>query len=82
MMKKRVVVTGLGAVTPVGNDIPIFWQAIIVGKSGVGKITQFDASKFDSQISAEVKGFDPLKYFSTKVVKKQFIRHSGGIRLW
>ncbi len=66
MMKKRVVITGLGAVTPVGNDIPSFWQAIITGKSGAGKITPFDASKFDSQIAAEVKGFDPLKYFSTK----------------
>ncbi len=66
MMNNRVVVTGLGAITPVGNDIPSLWQAILAGKSGVGKITQFDAGKFDSQIAAEVKGFEPLKYFSTK----------------
>jgi 3-oxoacyl-[acyl-carrier-protein] synthase II len=66
MLKKRVVVTGMGAITPVGNGMPSFWQAIIAGKSGVAKTTQFDASKYDSQIAAEVKGFDPLKFFSTK----------------
>jgi 3-oxoacyl-[acyl-carrier-protein] synthase II (EC 2.3.1.41) len=65
-MNKRVVVTGLGAVTPVGNDIPSFWKAIVAGKSGAGKITQFDASLFDSQIAAEIKGFDPLKHFPPK----------------
>ncbi len=66
MMKNRVVVTGLGAVTPVGMGVPGFWQAIRSGKSGAGKITQFDASDFDSRIAAEVKEFDPLKYFSSK----------------
>lgn len=65
-MKKRVVITGLGAITALGNDIPSFWQAILAGKSGVGKITQFDAAKFDSQIAAEVKAFDPLKHFHAK----------------
>lgn len=59
-MENRVVVTGLGVITPIGNDVPAFWQANKEGKNGVGKITRFDAACFDSQIAGEVKGFDAL----------------------
>jgi 3-oxoacyl-[acyl-carrier-protein] synthase II len=62
MQKNRIVVTGLGAITPMGNDVPSFWDALKSGKSGVGPITSFDASAFDSRIAAEVKGFDPISY--------------------
>lgn len=67
---KRVVITGLGAVTPVGNDVPAMWSALVAGTSGIGKITCFDASAFASQIDAEVKGFDPAQYLSPKEIKR------------
>jgi len=63
---RRVVVTGLGAITPLGSTVDSTWQALLEGKSGVGKITAFDASEFDSQIAGEVKGFDPLQHMSSK----------------
>ncbi|MFC1805230.1 beta-ketoacyl-ACP synthase II [Candidatus Omnitrophota bacterium] len=59
MTKHRVVVTGLGVVTPVGNDTASFWDALKNGRSGIGALTSFDASKFTSRIAGEVKGFDP-----------------------
>lgn len=62
MQKNRVVVTGLGVITPVGNDVSTFWNALKSGKSGAGPITSFDASGFDSRIAAEVKGFDAVSY--------------------
>ena len=55
---KRVVVTGLGAITPLGNTVESFWQQILAGKSGVGPITKFDASKFKTQFASEVKDFN------------------------
>ena len=67
---KRVVVTGLGAVTPVGNDVPTMWRALLAGKNGVTRITSFDPSALDSQIAAEVKGFDPSPYLSPKEIKR------------
>ncbi|MCE5332429.1 MAG: beta-ketoacyl-ACP synthase II [Bacteroidales bacterium] len=70
MELKRVVVTGLGAVTPLGNTIPEFWNSIIHGVSGAGPITHFDASAFKTQFACEVKDFDPLKYFDRKEVRK------------
>jgi 3-oxoacyl-[acyl-carrier-protein] synthase II len=70
-MKNRVVVTGLGVISPVGNDVPSFWKALKEGKSGVGKLTSFDATNFDSRIAAEVKGFDPSLYgMSSKDVRR------------
>lgn len=69
-MKKRVVITGLGLVTPVGNDLKTSWQNIVAGQSGVTKITRFDASEFSSQIAAEVKGFDPSPYIPQKEIKQ------------
>ena len=59
MQENRVVITGLGVITPLGNDVPVFWKSLKEGKSGVGMITSFDATKFDSRIAGEVKGFDP-----------------------
>lgn len=66
MELKRVVITGLGAVTPVGNDVAAMWQSMVAGKSGVGPITQFDASLFRTQIAAEVKDFDPSSLLDKK----------------
>jgi 3-oxoacyl-[acyl-carrier-protein] synthase II len=69
-MKRRVVVTGLGAITPVGNDVATTWRAIIDGKPGAGPITKFDASKFPVRFACEVKGFDPLQYMDRKEAKR------------
>lgn len=57
-MRKRVVITGMGAITPLGNDLPTTWQGVVAGKSGIRRITHFDPSGFPSQIAGEVKGFD------------------------
>ena len=62
--------TGLGAITPIGNTAPETWAALLNGVSGAGPITQFDASKFKTQFACEVKGFDPLQYFDRKEVRK------------
>lgn len=70
MELKRVVVTGLGAVTPLGNNVPDTWENALKGVSGAGPITQFDASKFKTQFACEVKNFDPLLYFDKKEVRK------------
>lgn len=70
MELKRVVVTGLGAVTPLGNDVKTSWENALNGVSGAGPITQFDASKFKTQFACEVKDFDPGKYFDRKELRK------------
>lgn len=70
MKLKRVVVTGLGALTPIGNTIPEFWNNLTVGVSGAGHITHFDASKFKTRFACEVKNFDPLNFFERKEVRK------------
>src|SRR4051812_46801931 len=62
----RIVVTGLGAVTPIGNTVDDFWQSMTSGVSGIGRITQFDPSELGVQIAAEVKGFDLTDYFDRK----------------
>jgi 3-oxoacyl-[acyl-carrier-protein] synthase II len=67
---RRVVVTGIGLICGVGNTTEAVWQAVLAGKSGVGRITQFDSSKFACQIAAEVKNFDPLNFVEKKEVKK------------
>jgi 3-oxoacyl-[acyl-carrier-protein] synthase II len=69
-LKKRVVVTGLGAVTPIGIGKDEFWKALLAGKSGIGKITRFDASEYTTQIAGEVKDFDPTKYIDKKEAKR------------
>lgn len=69
-MKRRVVVTGLGILSPLGNDLASNWDAVINGRSGVGAITHFDASAMAATIAGEVKGFDPKEWFNPKDVKK------------
>ncbi|MGH8070042.1 MAG: beta-ketoacyl-ACP synthase II [Candidatus Entotheonellia bacterium] len=68
--KRRVVITGVGAVTPVGNTAEETWEAICKGESGIGTITRFDASDFSTRIAAEVKGFEPEKFIEKKECKK------------
>jgi 3-oxoacyl-[acyl-carrier-protein] synthase II len=67
---RRVVVTGVGAVTPVGNTAEEFWAALIQGKSGIGPVTRFDASPLPTRIAGELKGFDPLRYIDKKDDRK------------
>lgn len=69
-MKRRVVVTGLGLVTSVGIGVEETWQALLAGKSGIGRITLFDASDFPTQIAAEVKGFDPERFIDKKEARR------------
>ncbi|SFX05462.1 3-oxoacyl-[acyl-carrier-protein] synthase II [Thermoactinomyces sp. DSM 45891] len=69
-MKRRVVVTGLGALTPIGNEVVTFWNNLIAGKSGLGYITRFDATDYSTKIAAEVKDFDPLQYIDKKEVRR------------
>lgn len=69
-MKRRVVITGLGIISPVGSDIKTFWDSICVGRSGIGKITYFDASDFNSKIAGELKDFEPTKYLTPKEVRR------------
>ncbi len=70
MELKRVVVTGLGALTPIGNTVPEFWENLVAGVSGAGPITHFDASNFKTQFACEVKNFDPLTLFDRKEARK------------
>ena len=65
-MRRRVAVTGLGVVSPVGNDVPTFWESLLAGRSGVGFITEFSTEKLRSDIAASVKGFDIARYMSPK----------------
>jgi len=68
-MDNRVVVTGMGIISPLGLDVPSTWQGLIAGRSGADYITLFDTSDFDVRIAAEVKGFDPLQYIDRKRVR-------------
>ncbi len=70
MQLKRVVVTGLGALTPLGNNVTDYWNGLINGVSGAGMITKFDASKFKTRFACEVKGFDPNDFFERKEGRK------------
>src|SRR5215472_7220366 len=63
---RRVVITGLGVVTPVGNDLETFWAALKEGKSGIGRITAFDIAQYDCQIAGEVRNFDPKPFFKIR----------------
>ena len=69
-MNRRVVVTGLGAITPVGNTAAAFWEGLVAGRSGIGRITQFDPAGFDSQIAGEVKDFDPSPHIPAKDLRR------------
>ena len=70
MQLKRVVITGLGALTPVGNSAPDTWEALVKGVSGIAPITAFDASLFKTQFAGEVKNFDPEAYIDRKEARK------------
>ena len=70
-MKRRVVITGMGTITPVGLNVNEFWSSLVAGKGGVGRITRFDASAFSTQIAAEVKGFDPSSVIDRKELRRQ-----------
>jgi 3-oxoacyl-[acyl-carrier-protein] synthase II len=69
-MRRRVVVTGFGCLTPVGNDVATTWRSLLAGKSGAGPITKFDPSKFPVRFAAEVKGFDPVLFMDRKEAKR------------
>ncbi len=66
----RVVVTGLGAITPIGNNLEDYWQGLVTGRNGIATVTRFDASRHDCRIAGEVKGFDPHDYLDRKEAKR------------
>lgn len=68
--KRRVVITGMGVISPIGSTLESFWHSLATGKSGVCKITRFDASKFSTQIAAEVKGFEPTEHLGAKEARR------------
>ena len=70
MKPRRVVITGLGALTPIGNTLPEYWGGLLSGISGAGPITHFDASKFKTQFACELKNFDPLNFMDRKEARK------------
>ena len=70
MELKRVVVTGLGALTPIGNNVSEYWEALVAGKSGCANITYFDTEKFKTKFACELKNFDPLEHFNRKEARK------------
>ena len=78
--KRRVVVTGLGAVTPLGTGLDKTWNAICAGQSGIARITRFDPTGYDAQIAGEVKDFDPAQFIEKKEIKKMdpFIHYAVG----
>lgn len=69
-MKKKIAVTGMGIISPIGNDMDTFWNALLQGKSGAGPVTRFDASRLESRIAAEVKNFDPETWMDKKDARK------------
>ena len=85
-MKRRVVITGLGIVSPVGNSIESAWDNIVNGRSGIGRITRFDPSAFNAQIAGEVKDFDVTQFMAAKEAKQMdtFIHYgvAAGVQAW
>ena len=69
-MKREIAVTGLGLISPLGNDVDSFWNALLKGESGVGAVTDFDASALESRIAAEVKNFDPSLWMDKREARK------------
>jgi 3-oxoacyl-[acyl-carrier-protein] synthase II len=86
VQRRRVVVTGLGIISPVGNSVPEAWQAVLAGKSGIARVTRFDPSRLASQIAGEVRDFDVSKYLSPKEARRmdRFIHFgmAAGIQAW
>ena len=77
-MKRRVVVTGLGALTPLGNSVSQSWEGAITGKSGIGPITKFDCSSYKTKIAGEIRNFDPMQFVNKQEVRRydDFILYS------
>ena len=69
-MKRRVFVTGMGVVSPVGITLEDYWQALVAGKSGVDYITSFDTTEFDTKFAAEIKNFDATNYLDRKEARR------------
>lgn len=86
MSKRRVVVTGLGAVTPVGNNVQAFWESVKTGKIGIGEITRFDTADFKVKLAAEVKDFNAKDYMDFKSAKRMELFSQYAVlqqrRLW
>jgi 3-oxoacyl-[acyl-carrier-protein] synthase II len=86
VQRRRVVVTGLGIISPVGNTVPEAWEAVLAGKSGIGRVSRFDPSRLASQIAGEVKDFDVTKYLSPKEARRmdRFIHFgmAAGLQAW
>src|SRR5882762_418394 len=76
MSERRIVITGMGAVTPLGLDVVTTWANLIAGKSGVSPITSWDASKYDCRFAAQVKDFEPRKYFFNEKDARRADRYS------
>src|SRR5712692_8707493 len=70
MSERRVVITGMGVVTPLGSDLNVFWRNLLAGKSGIGPVTRFDATNFDSKIGGEVKDFNPEEFMPAKETRR------------
>src|SRR5712691_5446240 len=70
MSERRVVITGMGVVTPLGDDLNVFWQNLLAGKSGIGPVTRFDTTLFDCKIGGEIKNFDPALYMPAKETRR------------
>ena len=79
--KHRVVVTGMGAVSPLGNDVASAWGAAVEGRSGIRSVTKFDASQFESRIAGEVKNFNPEEYIPAKELRRmdRFIHYAVAV---
>jgi 3-oxoacyl-[acyl-carrier-protein] synthase II len=86
ILKRRVVITGLGIVCPVGNDIPTAWDNVLNGRTGIGRITRFDPTDFNAHIAGEVKGFDVTAYMPAKEARQMdtFIHYgiAAGVQAW
>ncbi|MBM3355594.1 MAG: beta-ketoacyl-ACP synthase II, partial [Betaproteobacteria bacterium] len=86
MQRRRVVVTGLGIVSPVGNSVPEAWDSVLAGRSGITRVTRFDPARLSCQIAGEVKGFDLTQYLSAKEARRMdiFIHYgmAAGLQAW
>ena len=86
MQRRRVVVTGLGIVSPVGNSVPEAWDSVLAGRSGITRVTRFDPARLSCQVAGEVKGFDLTRYLSAKEARRMdiFIHYgmAAGLQAW
>src|SRR3954449_12959834 len=74
--RNRVVVTGMGVLAPNGTGLDAFWESLLAGRSGIGPITLFDATGYNSRIAGEVKNFDPLDYIEPELKPRRMARHT------